>query len=544
MIRTVSRRARRALAPLALILSAVLSALSIWQLEAARWGLAIEPVPVGATPATLYRPSEPNAPGASGAPVVVVSHGFAGSARMMEAFSLTLARSGVAVLAYDSLGHGRNPVPMAGSVLEVEGVTARLVEEARAVLAAAREIGPPAALLGHSMATDVIVRAARAEGVPTVVAVSMYSEAVTPRSPERLLIVSGAREGRLRRIALEVVRAVGPEAGEGETVAAGPVRRRAVAAPGVGHVGVLWSPAALAEARDWIAPGAGGEVARTGPWIAALLGSILALAWQLAGLLRGVPVGRAAGRDRARAGRPARAPADGGGDPAASMVHRAAPSEARGREVGPPPGASTPPPAVPRWRLVAAALPSSVAAGIAAALAPSEVAGLRGAGGLAAFLLVLGAGQLALLARLGLRPRRPDPAASAALLLWSAAFALALDRYGASFAVTGPRWTLAALLLPGALAWAVADGVLTRGAPLPLAAALRALPLAALLGAMLMAPGTLGLQFTALPVLALFWLVFGTAAGRIARARGHDAPRAALGLAMALSLAASLPLFG
>lgn len=489
-------RRRPALGDLVLPAALVLVLASAWQLERARAGLVIERIRVGATPATLVRPEAP------GAPVVVVAHGFAGSRRMMEAFSLTLARSGIAALAYDLRGHGRNPVPMRGDVASLGGVTAQLVEEAQAVLDAARSlegVGPPVALLGHSMATDVIVRAAGAERIGTVVAVSMYSEAVTPARPERLLVVSGAREGRLREVALAAARQVTPDVQEGETVRAGGVVRRAVAAPWVGHVGVLWSPAALGEARDWIAAAAGlpggGPVARTGPWIAALLGAILALAWPLARLL------------------PARGPA--------------------GREA--PLGAG---------RIAAVlALPALAAAGAACAVS-SSVIGLRGADGLAAFLLVLGAGQLALLWRWGLRPGRPDASGSAALLVWAAVFALALDRFGASFVPTGPRWAFLALLAPGAVAVALADGVLTRGAPLWRAVLVRAVPLAALLAAMLAAPSRLGLQSTALPIWVLFWAVFGTMAGRIAARRGHGAPRAALGLVLAWSLAASLPLFG
>ena len=186
----------------------------------------IEALTVGTTPATLYRPSGDGA--AEPPPVVVVAHGFAGSRRMMEAFALTLARSGIAALAFDFEGHGRNPVPMRGSVGSIDGVTARLVAETRAVVAAARAIeglGPPVALLGHSMATDVIVRAAAAEGIGAVVAVSMYSEAVTPERPERLLVISGAREERLRERALETVRQVAPAAGDTLSLLPPPIKK-------------------------------------------------------------------------------------------------------------------------------------------------------------------------------------------------------------------------------------------------------------------------------------------------------------------------------
>lgn len=498
--------ARRALRLASLPIALLIALVSIWQLERARGGIEITALAVGTTPATLYRPAAGT--GAEGAPLVVVAHGFAGSRQMMEAFSLTLARSGIAALAFDLRGHGRNPVPMSGDVASLDGVTARLVEEARDVQAAGgalEGVGPVVALLGHSMATDVIVRAAEAEGVPTVVAVSMYAEGVTAERPARLLVVSGAREGRLREVALEVARQVSPDAREGGTVQAGGVARRIVSIPGVGHVGVLWSPMALTEARDWIAAGAGlpvgGPVAMTGRWIAALLGAILVLCWPLA---RALPLTRDA----------LKAP--------------------NGREESAGLG--------PRRLATVLALPAL--AGAAAALAvPSTAIGLRGVDGLAAFLFLLGTMQLLLLRRWGVPLGRPDALASTAFLAWAAVFAWALDRYGAAFVPTGPRWSLLALLLPGAVLAMVADGALTRGAPLWRMALIRAVPLSALLAAMLAAPTRLGLQFTALPVLILFWALFGTMAGRVAARRTKGAARASLGLVLAWSLAASLPLF-
>ena len=68
-----------ALALLALVLS-------LWRLEGARAGLEITRFDVGTTPATLYRLPDDDRP------LVVVSHGFAGSRQLMEAYSLTLAR--------------------------------------------------------------------------------------------------------------------------------------------------------------------------------------------------------------------------------------------------------------------------------------------------------------------------------------------------------------------------------------------------------------------------------------------------------------------
>ncbi|MEO1277048.1 MAG: alpha/beta fold hydrolase, partial [Pseudomonadota bacterium] len=211
---------------------------SVIQLELPRFGLAVERFAVGETPVTLR-----TRPGGSG-PLVVVAHGFAGSQQMMEGYALTLARAGYQVASFDFQGHGRNPEPMSGDVTALEGTTQLLVEEVGKVTAAleARLAPEGVAYLGHSMATDVLVRAAEARGgVDAIVAISMYSEAVTAEGPKRLLIISGAGEPHLRRAAVAALRQVDPGAGEGETVASNDVVRRAVVAPMVEHVGVLQS---------------------------------------------------------------------------------------------------------------------------------------------------------------------------------------------------------------------------------------------------------------------------------------------------------------
>ncbi|MEM1065841.1 MAG: alpha/beta fold hydrolase, partial [Pseudomonadota bacterium] len=221
-----------------LIVGLGLAALAIFQLERMRQGVEMRGFSAGTTPVTLYQVNE------SG-PLVVIAHGFAGSRQFMESFSLTLAHAGFRVAAFDFEGHGRNPVPMSGDVTAIDGTTARLVAETERVIAAARvETGWDGAvgLLGHSMASDVIIRTALADPpVGPLVAVSMYSEAVTANTPDALLILTGQWEPHLRAEALAALQQVDETAAEGDT-AAGEVLRRAVVAPFVEHVGVLYSP--------------------------------------------------------------------------------------------------------------------------------------------------------------------------------------------------------------------------------------------------------------------------------------------------------------
>ncbi|MEM8850227.1 MAG: alpha/beta fold hydrolase [Pseudomonadota bacterium] len=483
----------RRLTGLVALLALCGAVLAVILLERARAGLNVTQLTVQGTPVTLLRPQ-----GDAPLPLVVVAHGYGGSRQMMRAISTTLARGGVAVANIDLLGHGRHRTPMGGDVTRLDGATARLVDQVVATTMALRErpgIAGPVSLVGHSMATDVVVRASqRLPDVAAVVAISMYSEAVTPTDPARLLILSGAQEARLRGVALEAVRLVAPGAVEGQTVDAESVARRAAVAPLVGHVGVLYAEATLTETQDWIAAALDRPMtaapSRAGIWTGLLLVSVLALAWPLA------------------------------------------------RAFGPP---SAPSP-VPR-RVVWVALGAPILPALAGAtLMPDGVLGVAAFGQLAVFFGLWGSVQGAVLWRAGHRPKAPDLWPATALLGWSLCiFAMALDRYGGAFLPVGPRLSVMALLLPATMVFALADAVLTRGAGWVTRIAARVLPLATLLGVMVVSP-MLGVAFTVIPVVLLYWLVFGLAARWMGARSTSGTTGLALGLLLAWSIAATTPM--
>jgi hypothetical protein len=259
----------------------------LWGLEAPRAGLEIRQAQVGQTPVTVMR-----APEAEG-PVAVIAHGFAGSRQLMSAWQLSLARAGFITVSFDFEGHGRNPVPMSGDVDSLDGTTRLLMEETARVTDFAVGLpgaAPRVALVGHSMASDIVVRQAIADDrVAAVVGISLFSQAVTEDAPENLLIVNGAWEAALRAEARRIMGEQG--AAEGETVGSPGegFARRAVAVPFVEHVGVLFAPSGIDAAIDWLGESFGvtpqaGAVA-IGPWILlALFGAVL-LARPLARLL-------------------------------------------------------------------------------------------------------------------------------------------------------------------------------------------------------------------------------------------------------------------
>ena len=97
-------------------------------------------------------------------PVVLIAHGFAGSQQLMRPFALMFARNGYIAVTSDFAGHGRNTKPLKGSITEENGATRTLVEETARVAAIARSLGDGRlAVLGHSMATDIIVRFAQGD---------------------------------------------------------------------------------------------------------------------------------------------------------------------------------------------------------------------------------------------------------------------------------------------------------------------------------------------------------------------------------------------
>lgn len=472
------------------LLALIAVVVSLVVLQDTRRGLVIESFAVGETPVTRYA-----RPGADG-PVVVVAHGFAGSRQMLQGYSLPLAQAGYRVFAFDFQGHGRNPVPMSGDVTALDGTTQRLVDQTEAVIGAVAD-GGAVALLGHSMATDVLVRVARGrDDVGPVVLLSAFSQAIDATHPEDLLLVTGAGEPGLKGFAVEAARMVDPAAVAGETVTAGDVIRRAVIAPWVEHVSILHSRRGRAEAVAWIdrAYGRTSEVAigHTGWAILGLLGGIVALFGAVARLLPVTPV-------------------------AALQLSR-------------------------RRLAVVTLVPVVVAPVVSVLLDPQGLPVLV-AGYLALHLAVFGLLQLWLIRRWGGRWGAFSPLAFVLLLGWSAVFGVALDRYAANFWPVAQRvWIIGAMAL-GAVPFMVADALLTQGASLKRRFVLRGGFILSLGIAVALNPSELFFLVMIAPVVLLFYAVFGTMGRMAARRAGPLAAGLALGLVLAWALGVSFPLF-
>ncbi|MDJ0993511.1 MAG: alpha/beta hydrolase [Dinoroseobacter sp.] len=481
-----------------LLVAVFLTGLSVWKLEGFRAGLEISHARVGDTPVTVY--SSPEAPPA---PAVVIAHGFAGSRQLMEAFALTLAHAGYVAVSFDFEGHGRNPTPMSGDVTAIEGTTQLLMSETERITDFALEleqVDGRVALLGHSMASDIVVRQTIADPrIAATVAISLFSQAVSEDAPRRLIAVNGEWEAMLREEARRVVQLVDADATEGVTVSVGDVTRRAVFAPSVEHVGVLYAPASLQESKDWLDLAfdrqSNGLLATTGGWIALLLVSLLALSWPLMTL----------------------------------VPHGAAPEKIARRDYLTALSAAT-------------LLTPLVLVPVELNILPVLVADYLGL-----HLLVFGMIVLAVLRWRGMA--LPIDGWAIALLLCTfgiAVFGLALDRYIASFMPHAARLPIIAALSLGAVTCMIADAALTEAGQAPLWRRV-----ATKLGFLLSLGIAVALDFEGLfflliilPVIVLYFLIFGSIGGWAGRRSGSVfGVGLGLGIILAWSLGVTFPLF-
>ncbi len=483
-----------------LILALIVTGTGLSQLHGAQGAVEITSDRVGSTPVSVYRQA-----GMGPAPVVVIAHGFAGSRPLMKPYALTLAQAGYVAVSFDFLGHGRHPDPLTGDVDAIEDAPQLLMDQTAEVINYALGldgVDGRVALLGHSMATDIIVRqAARDPRVGPVVAISMVSQAVSEATPRQLLMITGEWEGILRTEAVRVVRLVDPRAEEGGTAtsASGEVVRRTVVAPMVEHVGVLYSKTGLRAARDWLndrfGRGSVGPVAEMGLGIVLTLAGLVALAWPLSALL-------------SKGARPV---------------------------------------ALTRTEFWVAALIPAITTPLLLSTFDTRVLPVLVADYLALHLALYGGLLLLTLRGFGYRMGRLNgPAALGFAVFGILIFGGVLDRYVVSFVPAGPRPLIVLAVALGAIPYMIGEARLLEAGHAGWARALtaRTIFLASLAAAVALDFERLYFLLIILPVIVLFFLIFGLIGGWVGRRTGSSiAVGLGAGAVLAWALAVTFPLF-
>lgn len=298
---------RRLFLPCA-VAAALLLAAGIVGVARTRADLSRRVSTVDGTPVELIRPAWSTSP----MPGVVVVHGFSGSRQLMYSIGQTLARSGFVVAAIDLPGHGANTSRMGTSTApgRAEGLQAAVASTVRWLRLQPGVAPDRIALVGHSMGAGVVIRfAAQRPDIVATVAISGAGNRLGPRPerPRNLLAMAGAWEfARVRSGTLATIQAAYPDAVEGRTYGRWEdgTARRAVFVPGVEHVGILFSRAAIADIVEWIGRSTGGPAigepvfAIPIPWVLVIYAGVALGFVPLAGLLFAAP----ATRGEARAG--------------------------------------------------------------------------------------------------------------------------------------------------------------------------------------------------------------------------------------------------
>ena len=270
------------------LLALLAIASSCWSLMGARTGLTIERTHVAEIPATIFRPSGPG-----NGQVALIAHGFAGSQQLMQPMAMTLARSGYTAVTFDFAGHGRNARPMRGGVKDMEESTRTLTSEIDQMTAFARGLsgGKPIALVGHSMAADLIAQYAMDRtDIGAVAALSVFGAGITREQPRNLIVITGEWEPAMLTEAAARIAGLAADGPARERVTYGDfaqgTARRYVLAEGAEHIGVIYSRDGLTQTRDWLNGAFGqtmtGVIDVRGKWLALLFAGLLALAWPLA----------------------------------------------------------------------------------------------------------------------------------------------------------------------------------------------------------------------------------------------------------------------
>jgi esterase/lipase len=185
----------------------------------------------------------------------IICHGFAGSKEMMRQIAYDISNAGSNTVLFDFIGHGSNQHMLVNRPAEIIGTTQQLVDQLSEIIKFLyKKFGNEISisLVGHSMASDIVIRASAEKNIKSVIAISPYSTGITEDFPKDLLLISGQFENHLRTHALQMVKSFNPEAQENIEYTEEDIRRKASYIQNTGHVSVIYAPQTTKIIVDWL----------------------------------------------------------------------------------------------------------------------------------------------------------------------------------------------------------------------------------------------------------------------------------------------------
>ena len=186
---------------------------------------------------------------------IIIGHGFAGSKEMMRQIAYDIANAGSNAVLFDFIGHGSNQHKLVNQPTEITGTTQQLVNQLSDIIRLIYEkFGNDISisLIGHSMASDIVIRVSADKRINSVIAISPYSTGISRDFPKDLLLISGQFENHLRSHALKMVKTFKPEAKENTEYADEKIRRKASFIENTGHVSIIYAPQTSRIIINWL----------------------------------------------------------------------------------------------------------------------------------------------------------------------------------------------------------------------------------------------------------------------------------------------------
>ena len=190
--------------------------------------------------------------------IVFIAHGFAGSTSFMRPIAVALAQAGYKTIRYDFQGHGRTPKPYRGDITTTKGATQLFLNQTNQIVDYYLDKNPSskAVIVGHSMASDIIFRAALTNNaIMSSIGISNYTDVIKKNRPKNVLILNGQWESHLRKKGLSILSDLGVTNPQENTIYGNietGTARKVTSINNADHVGILYSRQTQKEIVQWI----------------------------------------------------------------------------------------------------------------------------------------------------------------------------------------------------------------------------------------------------------------------------------------------------
>ena len=209
---------------------------------------------IDGTPVVVTKPFEENNKGE----LIILAHGFAGSTSFMRSIAVSLANAGHTTIRFDFLGHGKHKSPFFGNVRDPNGPSIRFIEQLNTIIDTYKKEYrySKAILIGHSMASDIIIRSANVrDDIKSVIGISTYTNETLNKTFPNLLILNGEWEKKLIKKTVEFFKDNGINNAK-KNVTYGSVKdgvaRKMQIIKNSDHVGILYSSDTQIFIANWL----------------------------------------------------------------------------------------------------------------------------------------------------------------------------------------------------------------------------------------------------------------------------------------------------